>query len=87
MRGEVVGPSTPLIPDVAANALSASLPAIYPDELACYRGAKPPTVLVWLVPLVGQECETVRRNGWSNFEKLLKKGDPDLLDLGRPSVV
>ncbi|MGR9586367.1 suppressor of fused domain protein [Pandoraea sputorum] len=87
LRSEVIGPSTPLIPGVAANAVYASLPAIYPDGLACYRASKPPTILVWLVPLIGQECEIVRCNGWSNFEKLLENSNPDLLDLDRPSLV
>ncbi|VVE72781.1 hypothetical protein PCA31118_04312 [Pandoraea captiosa] len=87
LRGEVFGPSTPLIPGVAANGVYASLPAIYPDELACYRASKPPAILVWLVPLIGRECEIVRRNGWGDFEKLLESSNPDLLDLDRPSLV
>ncbi|MEF9416832.1 suppressor of fused domain protein [Ralstonia sp. SM1864_UCD524_TZ4] len=87
LRGEVIGPSAPVIPGVAANAVYASMPVIFPQGLEVYSESVPSTVLVWLVPLSASEAGFVRKEGWSRFEDLLEERNPDLLDLDRPSLV
>lgn len=87
LRGDVVGPADPLIPGVAATAVYASLPVVYPDGLATFRGSEPPTVLVWLIPLLPDEAPWVKAHGWSAFEDRLEAAEPDLFDLDRPPVV
>jgi len=87
LRGDVVGPASPLVPGAAACAVYASLPVVYPDGFATWRGSDPPTVLVWLLPLLKREAEWVKAHGWSAFEDRLESGDPDLFDLDRAGVV
>ncbi|ACC76293.1 suppressor of fused domain protein [Paraburkholderia caribensis] len=87
LRGDVIGPSAPLIPGVAANAIYASNPVIYPEELARYDDDGSPTVFVWLVPLMEAEGRFAKTQGWNQFEDALEKANPDLLDLDRSSVV
>jgi hypothetical protein len=86
LRGDVVGPSAPLIPGVAANAVYASVPVIFPPGIETYRGTSPATVVVWLIPLMKSEAEFIRGSGWSRFEDLMEEKDPDLLDMNRSPV-
>ncbi|QKL55768.1 suppressor of fused domain protein [Ralstonia solanacearum] len=87
LRGEVIGPSAPVIPGVAADAVYASMPVIFPQGLELYSESTPPTVLVWLIPLLASEAGFVRQEGWSRFEDLLEERNPDVLDLNRPPLV
>jgi hypothetical protein len=87
LRGDVVGPSVPLIPGVAANSIYATSPVIFPETLVRYDGDAIPTVIVWLVPLMEAECLFVKEQGWNRFEDALENANPDLLDLSRSSIV
>ncbi|MDN7592138.1 suppressor of fused domain protein [Burkholderia seminalis] len=87
LRGDVVGPSVPLIPGVTANSVYATNPVIFPETLACYDGDATPTVIVWLLPLMEAECLFVKEHGWNRFEDALESANPDLLDLDRSSIV
>jgi len=55
--------------------------------LATYEETLPPTVIVWLVPILPAEAAYVRDAGWEQFEDLLERSDVDLFDLQRASVV
>ena len=44
------------------------------------------THFLWLVPIHRVEAKFVRRFGWQQFEDLLEKQDPDLLDLHRQQI-
>ena len=83
LRGDVVGPSAPLIPGVAENAVYASVPVVFPPGIGAYRGTSPATAAVWLIPLMSSEAESIRLCGWGRFEDLMEKADLDLLDLNR----
>src|SRR5262249_52499846 len=87
LRGEVIGPRGPLVPDSVLEAYYCSLPVYFPDALATFRGTVPRTVFLWMVPISHADAHYVWENGWSKFEDLLVERDPDLLDLMRPSVV
>lgn len=86
LRGDVVGPSDPIIPGVAANAIYAAIPVVFNERFHTYNDSSPPTVMVWLLPLVGEEASFVKQNGWNQFEDLLEAEDPDLWDLNRPAI-
>lgn len=86
LRGQVIGPSASLIPDVATNALYVSNPVIFPDGISLYTETNPPTVIAWLIPLVAGEAERVRSQGWRKFEDRLESTEVDLLDLNRKSI-
>lgn len=60
LRGDVVGPSVPVIPGVRAVAVYASIPVFFDDDLAAYEGTSPPTVFVWLIPLPAEDAEFVK---------------------------
>jgi Suppressor of fused protein (SUFU) len=87
LRGEVVGPEKSLIPGVIADSLYCSLPIMFDSELATFSGSEPPTVFVWLVPILGSEANFVKLNGWNRFENILERNSPDFWDLNRPSLV
>jgi hypothetical protein len=77
-----------LIPGVKASSIYSSIPVLFDDSLATYRGSDPPTVIVWLVPLVGAEPEFIRQAGWERFEDELERhGDTPFWDLDRDPVV
>jgi hypothetical protein len=87
LRGDIVGPSEPIIPGVPLNAVYSTIPVIFSEGFATFGGTLPPTVLVWLLPLHGVEAEFVKRNGWNEFEEMLEAKDIDLLDLNRKSIL
>jgi hypothetical protein len=87
LRGQVVGPTEPIVPGIKMNAVYAAIPVLFDDSFATFDGTSPPTVFVWLLPLHASEASYVQDNGWNKFEDLLEEKDPKLLDLNRQSVV
>ncbi|AXO87792.1 suppressor of fused domain protein [Pseudomonas parafulva] len=87
LRGDVVGPSVSLISGVAVNSVYASIPVIFDEDFSIYRDSSPHTVMVWLIPLLQEEANFVKFNGWSQFEDLLERENPDLMELNRDSNV
>jgi len=85
--GDVIGPSQPIIDNVAANAVFISHPMIFCDELAIFKETSPWTIFPWVIPIMEQEAYFVKSNGWSEFADLLEYNNPDLLDLNRPSII
>ena len=86
LRGDVVGPSTPLIPGVPVNSVYSSIPVFFDDSFYVYKGHQLPTVFVWLIPLLEDECKFIKQDGWNSFEDMLESKNPDLLDLDRSSI-
>jgi hypothetical protein len=85
-RGEVEGPAGPLFDGSRLEALYASLPAYFPDAFAVCEQSEPPTHFLWMIPITRTEAAFVKSHGWSRFEDLLVKFDPDLLDLNRGEI-
>ena len=86
LRGDVVGPSEPLIPGARASAVYAAMPVFFDDDFATYRGSSPPTVLVWLIPLPFEDADLVKTRGWEAFENELESTAVDFWDLNRSPV-
>lgn len=86
LRGDVVGPSVPLIDGVRACAVYASNPVFFDDAFAAFGGSDPATVFVWLMPLPREDVELIRAVGWSSFEDILESADVDFWDLNRPPI-
>jgi Suppressor of fused protein (SUFU) len=87
LRGDVVPLGDKLTVDSAADALYASMPVVFPEGLATLADSSPPTVFVWLIPLLPSEVTFVESSGWNEFEDRLEAVDPDVFDLCRDSVV
>ncbi|WP_080712499.1 suppressor of fused domain protein [Pseudomonas brassicacearum] len=87
LRGDVVGPSAPLIPGVAVNSVYASIPVVFDEVFSVYKKSSPHTVMVWLIPLLKEEADFVKAIGWSEFEDVLERANPDLMELNRESIV
>lgn len=87
LRGAVVGPHQPLIPGVAMNSVYCTMPVMFDPEFATFSGSEPATVFVWLVPMLSDEADFVRLNGWNKFEDLLEREQPDFWNLNRASVL
>ena len=86
-RGEVIGPRGRLFGSGDTTALLAAAPGYLPDDFAICRESTRTIALVWLVPITTIEAHFVRAHGWRAFEDALVAADPDLADIGRPSVI
>jgi hypothetical protein len=87
-RGEILGPAGELGADTIMQSLYCSAPSYFPQALRVFDEKDyDPTVFVWLIPIHETEVDFVRTNGHEEFEILLEKRDPDLLDLHRASIV
>lgn len=86
LRGDVVGPSSSLIPGVSVSGIYSSIPVFFDDDFYIYEGSLLPTALVWLIPLLSYECDFVKQNGWNSFEDMLESKDPYFFDLNRMAV-
>jgi hypothetical protein len=87
LRGDVVGPSAPLVSGSRATGVYASMPVLFQDGLATFRESSPATVIVWLLPLLASEAEWIRTKGWEAFEDQIEQLDVDFFDLGRGPAV
>ena len=88
LRGEVVGPYGPMIPDSKMEAFYVAAPTYLPDEFHVYEdGISSPIVQVWLVPISSSEANFVQKHGHGAFEDLLVKKQPDLLSFTRDEVL
>jgi hypothetical protein len=56
LRGDVIGPSDPIVPGVSVNAIYAAIPDV--DGFATYSYTTPPTVFVRVIPLHGTEARS-----------------------------
>lgn len=83
LRGDVIGPRGPMFPSGELCAVYIADPVSFPEAFARFEGIS----LIWAVPITVAEAHFVGEQGWRAFEQLLVDGDPDLLDLERPSVV
>ncbi|MDR1063952.1 MAG: DUF2185 domain-containing protein [Azoarcus sp.] len=88
-RGDVIGPSTPIIDGIAMNSVYSNIPVIFDKNLSTFYESEsiPPVVLIWVLPILQQEAEFIKLNGWGKFEDILETRNPDLLDLNRSSVI
>lgn len=86
LRGDVFPLGSKIDEDSDADSLYASIPAVFPDELATLNDTSPATVFVWLIPLQQAEVEYLETVGWSDFEDRLEAAEPDLFDLRRASI-
>ena len=87
LRGQVLGPAGPLLPDSSLDALYSAIPVVFPRPLRVCASTDPATVFVWLIPIARDEAELVRTSGWNRFEEILEEADPDLFDIHRGSVI
>lgn len=87
LRGDVVGPSDPILPSVRARAIYATLPVAFEDGIETLSATTPPTVFVWLLPVPASDAHFVKSRGWEAFEDRLEAQPVDLWDLNRAGVV
>jgi hypothetical protein len=87
LRGEVFPLEGPVSADSGARALYASMPVVFPEGIETFSGTSPPTVIVWLFPILPPEVQLVEEVGWSEFEERLQATNPALFDYRRLSVV
>lgn len=86
-RGQVLGPSGPLLSSSGKEALYVTYPIYFPEEFHTFKNFSLQTFIAWLVPITAQEAADVKTFGWASFEHLLESKDPDLLDIHRSSLV
>jgi len=86
LRGEVIGPSTPVIAGSTVTAVYVTNPSPFEKSLSEFV-SEPPTVFAYLIPITGAEASLVRDHGWRWFEDQLERQDPDIWDLSRSEEV
>ncbi len=87
LRGDVVGPSGPVILGSHLNSVYVAVPMIFPGSFEVLDAAVPGIAFSWVIPIHENEARFVRTNGWERFEEILEEKDPELWDLHRESVV
>jgi hypothetical protein len=87
LRGDVISLDERIVADSAAEDIYSSIPVVFPEGIATLNDSSPPTVFVWLLPLMPSEATFVRGSGWSAFEDRLEAANPDLFDLRRSSII
>jgi len=88
LRGDVIRFPWPIVSGAGSSALYCSIPVFFPEPFSCYEGTVPPTVIVWLIPLAGDESNEILRRGWEAFEDTLEKASAvDLWNLERPGIL
>jgi hypothetical protein len=86
-RGDVIGPSAPIILGSPLNSIFSAIPMIFQESLAVFHEDVPPTVFVWVIPVHEEEANYIRGAGWEAFEDRLEQNNPELWDLHRTSVI
>lgn len=87
LRGEVFPLEETIVQNSGSAALYASIPVVFPDEFATLKETSPPTVFVWLIPIMRSEAALIESRGWEEFEDCLEKSQCNVFDLDRSSIV
>lgn len=87
LQGEVIGPAGPVVPGATVEALYATNPGYFPEEMEVWEGASGPVVFAWLIPVTPAEAAYVELNGRARFEDEFWDANPDILDFSRETVV
>lgn len=86
LRGEIIGEKQ-LFPNVEANSLYISIPVFWDDEFHIFSESTPPTIFIWLLPIMSDEFHFIKTYGWSAFEDKLELTECDFWDLNRKSIL
>ena len=86
LRGECVE-GKPLIAGVKATGIYSSNPVFWQDGFYAYEESSPPTIFVWLMPIMKDEATYIKEAGWSAFEDLLETAQCDFWNLNRDSII
>lgn len=87
LRGEVIGPATPVATGSTLSAVYVTNPSPFDDSLTRFVSESPPTVFAYLVPITEAEAGLVHEKGWRWFEDQLEQQNPDIWDLARTETV
>jgi hypothetical protein len=86
LRGDVLGPRGPVIPDAEMTAFYVTSPMYFPDDFATCTSDSSPTVIAWLVPISSREADLIARIGWQAFEDILVSQNPPATNWHRQSL-
>lgn len=87
LRGEVIGPGTPVVTGSTLSAVYVTNPSPFDDSLTHFISESPATVFAYLVPITESEARLIHEKGWRWFEDQLEHQNPDIWDLARTETV
>lgn len=87
LRGEVIGPSGPVIAGSGLTAIYVANPSPFDDSFVQFSCAPPALVFAYLIPITSSEATLVEEKGWSWFEGRLEDVDPDIWNLHRSEAI
>lgn len=86
VRGDVLGPRGPVVPNSTLEAFFCIHPAYWPESFDLFEGPEFKVRFLWLVPIAKKESDFIANEGWKSMLDQIRAQDPDLLDLRRPSM-
>lgn len=86
LRGQVIRLPFEAAEKIGCKALYCAIPVFMDDGFATFNESRPPTVVVWIVPIYESEANYIDTFGWDAFEELLEKRNPDVFSLGRDKI-
>jgi hypothetical protein len=88
LRGDCIGPGKPFIINSNMVGVYSSIPVFFEESFQINEGFTPPVIIIWLIPLLVNEIEFIRSNGWLAFEKLLENSSGlDFWNINRASFL
>ena len=87
LRGEVIGPGTPVVAGSTLAAIYVTNPSPFDKSLTEFVSEQPATVFAYLVPITEAEAVLVRERGRRWFEEQLEQQNPDIWDLARTETI
>jgi hypothetical protein len=86
LRGEIIVPDSSFIDGTSIVGIYASIPVFFEESFHLNEEFNPPVVIVWLIPLLREEIDFLRRYGWNSFESELENRDCDFWDINRKAI-
>ncbi|REK75634.1 suppressor of fused domain protein [Paenibacillus paeoniae] len=88
LRGDVIGPYGTLFEGSELEALYVTMPVYFPDSFHTFDCVGDLSIIqAWLVPITFDEAIFIKQYGWEEFEDMLVKVDPDLINFKRVSII
>ncbi len=87
LRGQVLRLPVDAIKNFGFEGVYFTIPVFMDDRFSVFEESRPPTVIVWAIPIYKSEADYVNANGWSKFEELLEEKSPDLFSFRRRPLV
>jgi hypothetical protein len=85
-NGQVINCGDELFKGLPFSAFYCTSAKLFSEEFEIIEHWKPQLIFIWLIPITSDEAFYCKSHGHSAFEEVLKKEEPDLLNLNRKGI-